>query len=222
MPPALVEGCYIFSWKGQAFSWMHILPTIITLSITIASLRRDGRKEFLPFAFGLYLHAWQFALWAFQVHFSIVRPDPICAQHHTYAFPSQEAFYVGALVAAFVTYSAFWRYPLGWITWLFLYCLVLGPPFVLVWNLHNRIWELAVSMGLGAIAGVLFISVVAVYITPMLPYVCNQAPWTWFHTCDTWCMDDVQRERCRYIRMHARGIERHIAARARFLRHRRG
>jgi len=193
-----LDGCYYVSLLGHTWAWTHILPTLITMSLSVASLRLHG-YEWFPTIYGLYLHVWQFILWVFQAHWQIMRPHPQCAEIHTFAFPSQEAFYAVSLAAYILTYSYMWNIPLAIFTWLFIYCIVIVPPVVLVFLQYNRPWEIVVSMILGIVATVPFVLVIRIYIKPLIPYLLNQAPWCWFGYVDTYCCDKKEQRFTRYV-----------------------
>lgn len=221
-----LDGCWYVSVYGYTWAWTHILPTLMTLSLTVASLRLHGYEWFgggylflfffffftdspnfspppfhhrFPTIYGVYLHFWQLILWAFQVNWQIMRPHPSCAHIHTYAFPSQEAFYVAALSTLIILYSYLWRIPMAILTWLFIYTLIMGVPAVLVFFQYNRPWEILISMILGIVATVPFVLVIRLYIRPYIPYILNQFPWYHFEYVDTFCCTKQEQKFKNYI-----------------------
>lgn len=201
-----ISGCFYVDVGSTSVAWTQVLPTLITLSLTINGWRKRGH-EFFPTLFGFYLHVWQIALWVFQVHFNMIRPHPYCAQYETYVFPSQEAFYAAALAFFIVSYGVLWKYPLSWLTWALLWLLVVAPPFILLFFLYNTWWELLFSLLLGAVVTFLFVLVIRVYITPQLPYILLHNPMRWMGYIDTICMNRNERKCHRELREHLEVID---------------
>ena len=206
-----LDGCWYVSALGQTWAWTHVLPTLITLSLTVVSLRLHG-YEWFPTVYGFYLHFWQMHLWALQVFWSIQRPHPYCADIHTFSFPSQEAFFVASLAAYIITYSYLWRVPLAVFTWVFILCLCIFPPIVLVFFEYNRPLEIFYSMLLGIAATVPFVLVIRLYIKPWLPYLLNQPPWSWFNYIDTYCCDKKEQYYTWFVGQCIQRCERIITA----------
>jgi hypothetical protein len=95
-------GCYYASVWGQVFGATQILPTIVTSFLSLTVIITGGVVFFI---YGLYLHAFQFGLWAFQLNFQYTRVNPICQLYQTYAFPSVEAFYAASVATMVIGFS---------------------------------------------------------------------------------------------------------------------
>ena len=185
-----MDGCYYTTLWGEAFGWTQLLPTVVSLMLSFTSLF----KPEVTFLFlGLYLHAWQLGLWSIQLYIHQDRPNPICQEYHSYAFPSIEAFYVAALVVTLVGYSVVYgyRHPIG--AWLLLVFAFVAPPATLVFFAYNTVAEVLVSMGIGIVAAVIFVIAVAIYIRPATPYIINSWPLTWLGYTDSWIDPDTSR-----------------------------
>jgi hypothetical protein len=162
------NGCYYLSISGQAFGWTQMVPTIVTLMLS-AITAVSG--EIVFFLFALYLYIPQYIVWVFQYYFQQVRPDPICQLYHTYAFPSTESMYIGAILGAFVSFAATWQVYHSWFVWLCLYLFALVPPLVLVYTQYNQWWEVLFSMVFGGFAGVMFTAVMRNFFRPKAAYL---------------------------------------------------
>ena len=186
-----MEGCYYISLGASAFGWTQLVPSLVTLGL---SLLTAATNEPVYFLFALYLYVPQYMVWCFQYYFQMVRPDPVCQLYHTWAFPSMEAMYIGALVGFFVAFTVGWRVHQSWFVWTCIYLFGLVPPVILVYTGYNRWWEVAFSMAFGLLASVLFAVILRIYIRPNLPYLMNHFPLSWY-THDTLCMRDPELER---------------------------
>lgn len=189
-----MEGCYYISLGATAFGWTQLVPSIVTLGL---SLLTAATNEPVYFMFALYLYVPQYIVWCFQAYFQVIRPDPVCQLYHTWAFPSMEAMYIGALVGFFVAFTWGWSKTQSWITWLFIYLIGLVPPVILVYTGYNRWWEVAFSMALGLVASVLFAAVLRLFIRPHMAYLMNHFPFCTLGYHDTLCggteeMDEVR------------------------------
>jgi len=192
-------GCMYDTWGGYILAYTHLLPLLITLSIWAASITLHGR-QWLPIFFGFYLHFCQAILWAIQADWNVRRQDPYCARILVYTFPSQEAFYAAALATFTITYSYLWKVVISWFNWLFLYCLIVVPPLILIWFDINHVWEVAVSVALGIVFTIPFLLIAKVLIVPELKYLLLLPPFSWMGTIDTWCQSKEEREECKYVR----------------------
>lgn len=208
-------GCYYIGVAGQSFALVHLIPLLVTTVLFGFSVRRDqhGRwgKDIFIVMYGFYLHFWQFGLYAFQTYFARSAPDPFCSQIHNYVFPSQEAFYIASMVAGVVSYSFLWNVPVTWFWWTVMW-LVTATPAILVFYAYNRWWEVLFSMGLGAVVTVAYVTVFRLYLLDYVPFMINQAPWTWFSCIDSMCLDDGQLKLCDRIPRCIARIEKPTAA----------
>lgn len=209
-----LDGCFYVSALGHTWAWTHILPTLITLSLTVVSLRLHG-YEWFPTIYGMYLHYCQLLLWALQLLWKSMRPHPYCAEIHTYSFPSQEAFFVASLATYLIVYSYVWRIPMAIFTWLFIICIVVFPPIVLVFFQYNRPMEIVWSMVLGIGSTVPFVLIIRYYIKPWLPYLLNQPPWCWLSYIDTYICNKREQQYTVFVGQCVKRCERVIAVRAR-------
>jgi hypothetical protein len=161
-------GCYYLSIGGSVFGWTQSIPLLVGLCCTVLTI---ATGEAVYFLFALYLYIPQWIVWCFQYYFQYVRPNPVCQLYHTWAFPSMEAMYVGAIVGALFTYAYFWRVDHGWITWLFFFLFATIPPIVLINYEYNRWWEVLFSLGFGALSSVLFVVVLWFFVKPKISYL---------------------------------------------------
>lgn len=214
----MLLGCYTLEWWGYVLTATQGFPFVVTLALYVGSLRKDGRREFLPLTFGWYLYLWQFIVWAAQTSFNIQRAHPACAEVVSYAFPSIEIFYAGAFFALFVSYGLVYNYHFGWFAWLILFCVFGFAPLGSLLAEINRPLEIAFSLLLGMMASAIFVIMVGVYITPILPYLVHQAPWSWFDCCDSYCQNEAQQHKAEEIWHRIQNAKRAIDARAQLLR----
>ena len=194
------EDCFYFTVGDQALTWFHFFPTGVFFGLWIASLRPDGTRQGALFFYSLYLTMWNLALWALQIHFSILRPNVICGHLYTYAFPSIEAFLFGNLVAAFFTYCYWMQIHISWKNWVIMYGMIVAPQAFMVIVGYNRVWEVLVSFSLGVVSSVFYVSVLWLYIRPLIPYIETQAPFTWLHLKDTYFLKDSGLKESREIK----------------------
>lgn len=194
-----MSSCSYYDVWGYPLTWLHAFPWLVSLALWVGSLRPDGKKELVVFAFSWYLWLWSMALWALQINFMIVRPHELCGHILPYAFPSVEAYLFGALVGAFCTYAYFKHIRLSWISYLFLYTFTIVPQTFLVVIGYNRWWEVLITFVIGIFSSFLFVSVFMLYIRPMLPYLETQAPCTWFHLVDSYCTTHEDRAECKRV-----------------------
>ena len=171
-----IQGCFYVTVYGSALAWTQVLPTLVSLSLTVLTWF-DCQVLFMYL--GVYLHAFQLLLWSVQLTLKIDRPDPICQEYHTYSFPSVESFYVGALVTFIIGYSVFWQVKRPVTLWLFIFCFFVVPPTVLVFFNFNLWYEVVISLGIGVIASFLLIIFLWVYIQENSPYYLNIFPLNW-------------------------------------------
>lgn len=216
-----MEDCLYFSISGALLGWTHLFPHLAFLGLWLLSINKDGSKQWYFFTFAWYLTLWQIVIWALQSCFAIVRPHAQCAQLHTYAFPSQESFFFGAIVTAFFAYCFFKGIEPGWFTYLTGFFFLIVPQTALVYYAYNRWHETVISLVLGFVASVFFVSIVEIYIRRLMPHILNQAPWTWFHLSDSYLL--VTQKECAQVystRRQVRKCQRAIDARARLYRRR--
>jgi len=170
---------------GQAFAWTQVLPTLISLNLSLMSL---VTSQIMFFFFGLYLQGMQLILWIFQSYFQYLRPNPICQVYHSYAFPNIEMFYALALVTFVIAYGFYWDYAHSWLVWLFLYIVAFAPPIILVWFSYSLWWEVVFSGLLGVGFTWIFVLTLKLYIAPILPYLLNSNLAWWLGYVDTYLM----------------------------------
>lgn len=164
---------------------------------------RTGRvgKQFTLVAFGLYLFFWQFALYVLQTALRVQRPDPFCPSMLTDGFPSGAAFYTavaGSTIVALMWLLHFWLSPVSYVM---LGLWWVGPPAVLVWFGFNAWQEVLLSLCMGILATGAYFFTLHFVLRDMLPYVLNQAPWTYFGCLDTWIQTDRGRARTEEVRV---------------------
>lgn len=184
-------GCYYLSYMGMAFGWTQMVPLVITLFL---SLLTTATGEPVYFLFGLYLYVPQYIVWCFQYYFQSIRPDPVCQLYHTWAFPSMEAMYIGAIIGFFIAYTYGWSVDQSWIVWLMIYLFGIVPPFILVYVQYNRWWEVAFSMGFGLLSSVMFAVVLRLFIKPRMAYLQSHFPFSTFGYNDHMVCNDTEHE----------------------------
>jgi len=121
--------------------------------------------------FGFYLWIPQFVIWNFQYYFQSIRPNPICQTYHTFAFPSNEAFYTFAIVGAFFTYAWYVPSEQSWVSWLLLYITATIISLVLIYIEYNRWWEILFTAAFGYLCGAAFIIMCKYFIKPKIRYL---------------------------------------------------
>ena len=172
-----MEGCYYISIAGQAFSWVLLIPLLVTLFTMLVTM---VTHESIFAIFGFYLWIPQLVIWSCQSYFQSIRPNPICQQYHTFAFPSNEAFYTFAIIGAFFTYA--WYVPSGqsWVTWLLVYIFGSVVPLILIYIQYNRWWEILFSSAFGYACGAAFIVACRYFIKPKICYLNYHFPFELF------------------------------------------
>lgn len=182
-------GCYYFSLLGQAFGWTQLVPGIVGLVLFVVTA---ATHEMVYVFFGLFLYAPQFMVWIFQWFFQMIRPDPICQLYHTWAFPSMESMYVGAIVGFFITYAICKEIDHSWITWLAIYIFTIFPLVILFYSGYNRWWELLFSLGFGLVSSILFALVYEYFIQPRMAYLRCHFPFSFFEYVDCESQKDYE------------------------------
>lgn len=182
-----MEGCYYVSIYGTAFGLTQMVPIFVTVACTVLSMA-TSQAFYVIFAF--YLYVPQYIVWIFQQYFQYIRPNPICQLYNTWAFPSMEAMYTGAVVGAFAAYAYLWVVEHSWISWLFVYLVTALAPFVLIYTEYNRWWEIAFSMGFGALSSIAFVLVVRYFMRPWMPYLKLHFPFYLFGYVDNMMRKD--------------------------------
>lgn len=165
---SLVGGCYYASINGTAFGWTQMIPIVFTLvSFVISAITNE--QLFVLFSFYLFFPQW--IVWCFQYYFQIERPNPICQLYHTWAFPSMEGMYTGAIVCGFFTYAYFWPVYQSWVSYLFIYIFATLSPIVPIYLGYNAWWEVVFSWGFGGFSASAFIIVVYYFMKPKMEYL---------------------------------------------------
>lgn len=167
------DGCYYISIGAKAFGWTQLIPAVVTLFLFTAT-RVNG--NWIWFWLGLYSYPVQYIAWCFQHYFQSIRPDPICQLYQTFAFPSLSCIYIGGGIGIFILYTYHTDIVQSWVSWLVMYIVGIVPPFILIYNLYNRWWEVLFSMGLGFVAAVMFVYVFVWFIRPKEGYLYNAFP----------------------------------------------
>lgn len=196
---ALEKGCYYASAWGQAFAWTQLVPYIVSIGLTLLAVVTN---QFMYWALGWYLHGVQLLLWFVQLNLQIDRPNPLCQEYHTYAFPSIEAYYIGAVVTFIIVYSRVWKTGLSLYVWAILVATTVIPPIILVFLAYNQWYEVLISMAVGAVASIVIIIMFWVYIYDALPYIQNVFPFSWAHFQDSyiWTNSEKEHEKVERIR----------------------
>lgn len=161
-------GCYYASVSGWAFGWTQSVPLIVTVCLALLSM---ATNEAVYFLFGLFLYVPQHIVWCFQQYFQMIRPDPVCQIYHTWAFPSIECMYIGAIVGFFVAYTIAWGINHPWLMWLMVYLLGIVPAATLWLSGYNRWWEIVFSWVFGFLSSIFFGMILRLFIRPMMPYL---------------------------------------------------
>lgn len=162
------EGCYYVSLGASVFGWTQMIPIFFTVASFVLTA---ATNQAIYFLFAIYLFIPQYIVWCFQYYFQYERPDPICQLYHTWAFPSMESMYTGAIIGAFFTYAYYWPVYQSWVTWFFIYCFATVPPFILIYMEYNRWWEVLFSYAFGFLSSVAFMLVVKFFLKPKMYYL---------------------------------------------------
>lgn len=180
-----MDGCYYATLFGKAFGVTQVLPSLITLNMSVMSM---VTSEIIFVLYGLYLHLMQLFLWVFQYYFQQMHINPVCQQYQNYAFPSIETFYAASLVMFVITYSYRWEVVHSWYTWMMLLLIGILPPFILIFLSYNSLTDILISMGLGMLLTGLFVIILDLFIGPTLPYILTEFPASWMGYKDTYIM----------------------------------
>jgi hypothetical protein len=175
----LAAGCYYVSILGQAFAWTQFVPYLVSLVLTVLTFVTN---QFLFVILGSYLHAVQMILWAIQLYLHVDRVDPVCQQYHTFAFPSIEAYYIGALVS----FVIIWKRQQTVFVWLCLLLIFVVPCTVLVFLAYNRWYEVLISMAIGVVSSAFLVLLLRVYMKPGVPFLLFAFPLHWLQYEDTY------------------------------------
>jgi hypothetical protein len=204
---ASIPGACLYTSHGAvAFAVVQLVSWIVPLTLAAASPVYDqetGRwgRQFVLVSFGFYLFFWGFLLYIFQVSLSIMRSDPFCPALQTYGVPASSAFYVaamGSFLLGLAWEMSFWY---NITNTLYLVVWWLAPPVVLVWFGFNVWQEVLLSMGLGILSTVIFMTVVWHVLVHDMPYLLQQGPWSWCNCIDTWIQSAEQRRKTEELRL---------------------
>lgn len=207
-------SCYYTSWTSGAFAITQLVSWLVPLALAAASpvhIHRDilggshtvdrWARQFVLVAFGFYIFFWSFLLYIFQAALAVVRTDPFCPAVVTYGLPSSGAFYVAASGTFMVCMAVAMRFWYNWSNTLYLLIWWIVPPGVLIWVGYNAWYEVLLSAGLGALATIIFFFLVWKMAARDMPYILNQAPWSWFNCADTWVQTQGQQDQTEEIRL---------------------
>lgn len=209
-------SCYYTSWTGGAFAITQLISWIVPLALAIASpvhvYRELGQgenrrivdrwgRQFVLVAFGYYIFFWSFLLYIFQAALSVVRVDPFCPAVYTYGLPSSGAFYVAASGTFLIAQAIAMRFWYNWTNTIWLALWWLLPPAVLIWVGYNTWQEVLLSASLGIVATVIFFVLVWKLAIRDMPYLLQQAPWSWFNCVDTWVQSQAQQDQAEELRL---------------------
>lgn len=197
IPLTAYDGCYYTSLLGQAFAWTQLLPSMVSLVLSVLTF---VTSQFIFVFLAWYLHGIQLLLWAIQLYLRVDRPNPLCQEYHTYAFPSIEGFYIGALAAFIIGYSLRWHVKQPWYVWVTILVFFVAPPTVLVFLAYNRWYEVVISLLIGIVTSSIFIIILWVYIYDTIPYLKYVVPINWLHYKDTYiCTNKNYDQRCHRV-----------------------
>lgn len=163
-----MDGCYYISVNGWAFGWTQSVPLLFDLVSTVLTA---ATSETLYLIFAFYLYIPQYIVWVMQRYFQYVRPDPICQLYHTWAFPSMECMYIGAIFGAYCAYAYYWTPLISFLTWDLMFACVILPPVILIYTSYNYWWEIAFSLGFGLLSGILFVVIMRLFVKPDMAYL---------------------------------------------------
>lgn len=191
-----MSSCSYPSIVANVFEYTHLIPWIVPLVISAASIGRDrtGKwgKQIIMVWYGLFITVCQIGLYICQTAFNATRIDPYCVDVVTYAFPSSEGFYISALSAYIVGFTYLWNIELSWTYWTFLFVFVMGPSGILVWFTYNTVTEIGISIAIGAGTTLIFLLFMRFMWLDYLGFYLHQAPWTWFNAIDSYVMSEEQ------------------------------
>jgi hypothetical protein len=172
-----MEGCYYISFFGQAFSWVLLIPLIVTLGTMLITM---VTHESIFAIFGFYLWAPQVVIWCTQIYFQSVRPNPLCQVYSLLAFPSGEVFYTFAIIGSFFQYAWYVPSEQSWFSWVLVYLFGTLVPLIIIYVEYNRWWEVLISAGFGYLCGAAFIVVCKYFIKPKIRYLNHHFPFALF------------------------------------------
>lgn len=198
--------CLYSTSSGQVYAAVSFINWIVPLVISLSSFVKDQRtgrvgKQFTFFAFGWYLFVCQFILYILQTALHVQRPDPFCPSMMTDGFPSSAAFHVAVVGITVLCISWILEFSFSWITYPFLLAWWIAPSFVLVWFQFNVWQEVVISLCMGVLVTLLYFVTIKYYLIQLLPYILNQAPWSYFYCLDTWLQDEKGQEKTEHLRV---------------------
>ena len=190
-------SCTYTGATGYLLYFTLQIPLLVSVGLSAIGLMAvhrtvDGHFVGEPFflLFSLWLHYWQWALWPMQEWFSDFSP-PLCPGDETYAlygyaFPSVEAFYVGAVVSAFLTYRIMTPYSQTWSRYGYIAFIFLVPSGTLIWFRGIVWWQVLVSLLYGAFVAAVFILIMVRYLSFRLNAWLNTWPISWLGLRDSY------------------------------------
>jgi hypothetical protein len=183
-------NCVYDGWAAQVFAFTQLIPWLVPLALSAASIGRDARgrwgKQLLHVWFGLHLTVMQVFLYVLQFTLDRPRPDPYCPSVYSYGVPATAAFYIAALYAFIVGYAILWRVRLSAFYWVATTAILVFVPGILVWWAYNTWYEVLLALALGAGTTAPFLAVVRFLVLPEVPLLLRARPWRWFPCIDTY------------------------------------
>ncbi len=199
-----MSTCVYPSYAAQVYQWTHLIPWIVPLAITAAALgkvRHRWGKQVTLVLYGTWLSLLQLILLLIQSNMNRNRPDPYCPMMYSAAYPCIEAFFVSSLTMFIAGFTFIWNVHLPWLYWTVVFCVLSGPPSILVWYQYSTWSEVLVSTLIGFGSTLMFLLFFAFVVVDSLPYLLNQVPFTWFYCIDNYAMSDQQMTRTERVRV---------------------
>ena len=207
--------CVYSSYGAQIYGWTHLIPWIVPLALSAASITRTryGKqhwgKQIMIVLYSLWITVVQLMLYIVQSYFNEYRSDPYCPDMKSLAYPSLEAFYTASLVTYIIAFTYFWDIVLPWTYWSLLFVFMVVPPGILVWFAYNLWYEVLVSSLIGIATTLYFVVLVRFILLDDIPIMLHQRPWTWFACVDTYLMDEEQHNVHKRLLITLERLEKH-------------
>lgn len=187
--------CVYNSVASQIYGATHLIPWIVPLAVSAASIGRDRNgkwgKQIVMILYSFWLTGITFILYAAQTALNIQMPNPYCPEYTSYSHPSLEMFYVSSLATYIGAFTYMWNLELAWSYWVLIQVVVIFPPFVLVAFSQNTWYQLFIAAIVGISTTIAF--VVFIYLeSESISYLLHQTPFTWFSAIDSYVRTDAQ------------------------------